>query len=45
MYCKRRCFLLLNLVLSVGNVMLPIKDLMVNARCVVTTGGRRLFCI
>jgi hypothetical protein len=44
-YCKRCCFLLLNLVLSVGNVMLPIEDLMVDARCVATTSGRRLFCI
>jgi hypothetical protein len=42
-YCKRRCFLLLNLVFSVGNVMLPIEDLMVDARCIDTTGGRRLF--
>jgi hypothetical protein len=37
--------LLLNLVLSVGNVMLPIKDLIVDGRCIATTGGRRLFCI
>jgi hypothetical protein len=37
--------LLLNLVLSVGNVMLPIKDLMVDDGCIATTGGRRLFCI
>jgi hypothetical protein len=44
-YCKRHCFLLLNLVLSVGNIMLPIKDLIVDARCVATTGGRRLFCL
>jgi hypothetical protein len=36
--------LLLNLVLSVGNVMLPIEDLMVDGRCIATTGGRRLFC-
>jgi hypothetical protein len=43
-YCKRRCFLLLNLLLSVGNVMLPIEDLMVDSRCVATTGGR-LFCL
>jgi hypothetical protein len=43
-YYKRRCFLLLNLVLSVENVMLPIEDLMVNAICIATTGGRRLFC-
>jgi hypothetical protein len=44
-YCKRRCLLLLNLVLSVGNVMLPIEDLMMDARCVAITDGRRLFCI
>jgi hypothetical protein len=44
-YCKRYCFLLLNLVLSVRNVMLSIEDLMVDARCVATTGGRSLFCI
>jgi hypothetical protein len=37
--------LLLNLVLSVGNVMLPIEDLMVDGGCIATTGGRRLFCI
>jgi hypothetical protein len=36
--------LLLNLVLSVGNVMLPIEDLMVDSGCIATTGGRRLFC-
>jgi hypothetical protein len=37
--------LLLNLVLSVENVMLPIEDLMVDGGCIATTGGRRLFCI
>jgi hypothetical protein len=37
--------LLLNLVLSVGNDMLPIEDLMVDGGCIATTGGRRLFCI
>jgi hypothetical protein len=37
--------LLLNLVLSVGNVMLLIEDLMVDGGCIATTGGRRLFCI
>jgi hypothetical protein len=37
--------LLLNLVLSVGNVMLPIEDLMVDGGCIATTGGRRLFCL
>jgi hypothetical protein len=37
--------LLLNLVLSVENVMLPIDDLMVDGGCIATTGGRRLFCI
>jgi hypothetical protein len=37
--------LLLNLVLSVGNVMLPIEDLMVDGGCIATTDGRRLFCI
>jgi hypothetical protein len=37
--------LLLNLMLSVGNVMLPIEDLMVDGGCIATTGGRRLFCI
>jgi hypothetical protein len=37
--------LLLNLVLSVGNVMLPIEDLMVDGGCLATSGGRRLFCI
>jgi hypothetical protein len=31
--------------LSVGNVMLPIEDLMVDGGCIATTGGRRLFCI
>jgi hypothetical protein len=36
--------LLLNLVLSVGKVMLPIEDLMVDSGCIATTGGRRLFC-
>jgi hypothetical protein len=36
--------LLLNLVLSVGNIMLPIEDLMVDGGCIATTGGRRLFC-
>jgi hypothetical protein len=36
--------LLLNFVLSVGNVMLPIEDLMVDGGCIATTGGRRLFC-
>jgi hypothetical protein len=36
--------LLLNLVLSVGNVILPIEDLMVDGGCIATTGGRRLFC-
>jgi hypothetical protein len=36
--------LLLNLMLSVGNVMLPIEDLMVDDGCIATTGGRRLFC-
>jgi hypothetical protein len=34
---------LLNLVLSVGKVMLPIEDLMVDGGCIGTTGGRRLF--
>jgi hypothetical protein len=37
--------LLLNLVLSVGNVIFPIKYLMVDGGCIATTGGRRLFCI
>jgi hypothetical protein len=37
--------LLLNLVLSVENVMLPIEDLMVDGGCIATTGGRRLFCL
>jgi hypothetical protein len=37
--------LLLYLVLSVGNIMLPIMDLMVDGGCIATTGGRRLFCI
>jgi hypothetical protein len=36
---------LLNLVLSVGKVMLPIEDLMVDGGCIATTGGRRLFCL
>jgi hypothetical protein len=36
--------LLLNLVLSVGKIMLPIEDLMVDGGCIATTGGRRLFC-
>jgi hypothetical protein len=35
---------LLNLVLSVENVMLPIEDLMVDGGYIATTGGRRLFC-
>jgi hypothetical protein len=37
--------LLLNLVLSVGKVILPIEDLMVDGGCIATTGGRRLFCL
>jgi hypothetical protein len=37
--------LLLNFMLSVGNVMLPMKDLMVDGGCIATTGGKRLFCI
>jgi hypothetical protein len=37
--------LLLNLVLSVENIMLPIEDLIVDGGCIATTGGRRLFCI
>jgi hypothetical protein len=44
-YCKRRCFCLLNLVLSVGKVMLSIANLMVDGGCIATTGDRRLFCI
>jgi hypothetical protein len=36
--------LVLNLVLSVGKVMPPIEDLMVDGGCIATTGGRRLFC-
>jgi hypothetical protein len=36
--------LLLNLVLSIGNIMLLIEDLMVDDGCIATTGGRRLFC-
>jgi hypothetical protein len=43
--CKRRCFRLLVLVILDGNVMLSIVDRMVDARCVATTGGRRLFCL
>jgi hypothetical protein len=43
-YCKRRCFRLLNLVLSVGKAMLSIANLMVDGGCIATTGGRRLFC-
>jgi hypothetical protein len=31
--------------LSVGNVMLPIEDLMVDGGCIATTGGMRLFCL
>jgi hypothetical protein len=42
---QRRCFRLLVLVIPDGNVMLSIVDRMVDARCVATTGGRRLFCI
>jgi hypothetical protein len=38
-------FLLLNLMLLVGKVMLPIEDLMVDGGCIATTSGRRLFCI
>jgi hypothetical protein len=41
--CKRRCFRLLVFVIPKGNAMLPIVDRMVDARCVATTGGRRLF--
>jgi hypothetical protein len=41
---KRRCFRLLILVLPVGNLMLSIANLMVDARCIATTGGSRLFC-
>jgi hypothetical protein len=37
--------LMLNRMLSVGNVMLPIEDLMVDGGCIATTGGRRLFCL
>jgi hypothetical protein len=37
--------LLLNLVPSIGKVMLPIEDLMVDGGCIATTGGRRLFCL
>jgi hypothetical protein len=37
--------LLLNIMLSVGKVMLPIEDLMVDGGCIATTDGRRLFCI
>jgi hypothetical protein len=37
--------LLLNLVLSVENVMLRIEDLMVDGGCIAITGGRRLFYI
>jgi hypothetical protein len=44
-YCKRRCFRLLNLVLPVGKVMLSIANLMVDGGCIATTGGRRLFCM
>jgi hypothetical protein len=44
-YCKRRCFRLLNLVLPVGKVMLNIENLMVDGGCIATTGGRRLFCL
>jgi hypothetical protein len=42
---KRRCFRLLILVLPVENLMLSIANLMVDARCVATTGGSKLFCI
>jgi hypothetical protein len=44
-YCKYRCFRLLNLVLPVEKVMLSIANLMVDGGCIATTGGRRLFCI
>jgi hypothetical protein len=44
-YCKRRYFRLLNLVLPVGKVMLSIANLMVDGGCIATTGGRRLFCL
>jgi hypothetical protein len=44
-YCERHCFRLLNLVLSVGKVMLSIANLMVDGGCIATTGDRRLFCI
>jgi hypothetical protein len=37
--------LLLNFMLSVGNIMLPIENLMVDGGCIATTGGRRLFCL
>jgi hypothetical protein len=42
---KCRCFRLLILVLPVENPMLSIANLMVDARCVATTGGSRLFCM
>jgi hypothetical protein len=42
-YCKRRYFRLLNLVLPVEKVMLSIANLMVDGGCIATTGGRRLF--
>jgi hypothetical protein len=43
--CKRCCFCLLVLVIPEGNAILPIVNRMVDARCVATTGGRRLFCM
>jgi hypothetical protein len=43
--CKYRCFRLLVLVILKENVMLSIVDRMVNARCIATTSGRRLFCL
>jgi hypothetical protein len=42
---QRRCFHRLVLVISDENGMLSIVDRMVDARCVATIGGRRLFCI
>jgi hypothetical protein len=44
-YCKRRCFRLLNRVLLIGKVMLSIANLTVDGGCIATTSGRRLFCI
>jgi hypothetical protein len=43
MRSKRCLFFLLDFVLSVGNLMFPIANLMVDGGCIATTGGSSLF--